>query len=84
MFDFRIIFDISSNVRMRSFQVMRYGRRSTPTASELAQSIIQSSSLTAAKRRSSLFACGNEQRQNSYQYAEDYNSIAQRLRFLFL
>ncbi len=53
---------------MRSFQVMRYGRRTTPTANELAQSIIQSNSLTSArKRRSSMFIYDSEDHRNSIQ-----------------
>jgi hypothetical protein len=52
---------------MRSFQVMRYGRRTTPTTNELTQSIIQSTSL----RRSSIFVFNNQSRQNSIQFDDN-------------
>jgi hypothetical protein len=52
---------------MRSFQVMRYGRRTTPTTNELTQSIIQSTSL----RRSSIFLFNNQSRQNSIQFDDN-------------
>jgi hypothetical protein len=53
---------------MRSFQVMRIGRRATPTTTELAQSIIQSNnSNSVRKRRSSMFVYDKELRQNLIQ-----------------
>ncbi len=52
---------------MRSFQVMRYGRRTTPTTNELTQSIIQSTSL----RQSSMFVFNNQSRQNSIQFDDN-------------
>jgi hypothetical protein len=54
---------------MRSFQVMRYGRRTTPTANEIAQSISQSSNLTSArKRRNSMVVFDKEHHQNLIEY----------------
>jgi len=53
---------------MRSFQVLRYGRRAIPTTNELAQSIIPSNNLTPCrKRRNSIFIFDHEHRQNSIQ-----------------
>ncbi len=52
---------------MRSYQVMRCGRRITPTPKELAQSM----SPVITKRRASLFASGSEHRKNSIKYDEN-------------
>jgi hypothetical protein len=64
---------------MRSFQVMRYGRRATSTSNELAQSIIRSSSSTPIrKRRNSMFAFDNKLQQNSIQYDNNDDIIVHR------
>ena len=64
---------------MRSFQVMRYGRRTTPTTNELAQSIIQSNNSTPTPRRqSTAFIFDHTQRQNSIQYDENDDLIVLR------
>jgi len=64
---------------MRSFQVMRYGRRTTPPVNELTQSIIQSNSLISArKRRSSMFTYDNEYHRNSIQNDENVDLTVRR------
>ncbi|CAF2524193.1 unnamed protein product [Rotaria sp. Silwood2] len=64
---------------MRSFQVIRHRRRTTISANELSQSIIQSSDLTTTPRRqSSILMSHNENHPNSNQYDENDNLIAHR------
>ncbi|CAF3440774.1 unnamed protein product [Rotaria sp. Silwood1] len=64
---------------MRSFQVRRHRRRTTLSANELSQSIIQSSELTTTSRRqSSIVMSHNENRRNSNQSDENDNLFAHR------
>ncbi|CAF1056253.1 unnamed protein product [Adineta steineri] len=65
---------------MRSFQVMRYGRRTlTPTAHELAQSINHCNTLPSIpQRRCSMCVYSHLQSQNSIYHDEDEKKVLQR------
>jgi hypothetical protein len=59
---------------MRAFQVMRYGRRTSPITNKLTPSFIRSNSSTPVlKHRSSMFISGNQHRRNSIQ--SDCNDV---------
>ena len=62
-------------VRMRSFQVMRYGRRVTPTPHEIIQSIIQSENLSTISRRPSSPALIERERRSSLYTDEENDHI---------
>ncbi|CAF4036958.1 unnamed protein product, partial [Adineta steineri] len=64
---------------MRSFQVMRYGRRTlTPTAHELAQSINHCNTLPSIpQRRCSMCVYSHLQSQNSIYHDEDEKKVLQ-------
>lgn len=66
-------------MKMRSFQVMRCGRRTTPTQNELVQSIIQANNSTPThKHRTSTFSFDSIQRQSSVQCDDHDESIVNR------
>jgi hypothetical protein len=64
---------------MRSFQVMRYGRRTTPTSTELSQSVTRSPSYTSLlTRRSSMSTPANEQNQDLQSLNKNDKSFVQK------
>ena len=63
---------------MRSYQVMRYGRRITPTPKELAQSV----SPILSKHQTSLFVSGSENRKNSIEYDENDDIYVPRVEYM--
>lgn len=62
---FVIVLGETVSLSMRSFQVMRYGRRPTPTPHEILQSIIQSENLSTICRRPSVSALVEREQRSS-------------------